>query len=905
MPSESDVAVGVLHSLTGPMSVSERSLVEAAGMAIDEINLAGGILGRRIHAIVKDGASEPEKFANHAREMIQTNHVVSLFGCWTSDSRKAVKSVVEELNALLWYPVQYEGLEESEHIVYTGCCLNQQIEPAVRWLLEQGKRRCLLVGSDYVFPRVANGLIASMVSAAGGSVVSDFYFPLGGVDFSALAAQLPTLMPDAIFNTLNGESNFAFFRQIHAAGVRSDGLPIMSFSLAEGEQAVIAKEGMGHHTCWSYFESLDIPENRAFVRRFQQRFGESSRISDPVVAAYSQVFLWKQAVERAQSFDPEAVNKSVVGLRYESPGGLIEIQHNRHVKKTAYIGRGLKDGQFEVVWRSDAQIEPKPWLGVEDLDLPTRELIKGVLQQFPQAIYHANQLESEIALRKVAEGELKETTERLNLAQSVADIAIWDWNLLNDRAWVNEEYRSICDLPPAVCPSYQSFLTQVLPEDRADYEAVVRRALSGGGDIDAECRIRGAQDGKIRWLRSRGKVFFDEYRRPVRAMGALWEITAFKQAQEVLLEKAEVRYRRIVETSLEGIWLIDRQAKTTFVNDRMAKMLGYLPEEMRWRVLTDFTDNEWKPVAEEKLIARERGDVEALDFKFKRKDGSDLWTLLSCRPVFDNGNDGGALLMVTDFTERQRLQDQIKQNMRLLEENDRRKNEFMATLAHELRNPLATINLATEFVSANLETATAIGDEDRAALKRAVRQGKHLARLVADLVEVSRITTGKIELNRTTVDLVTLVPQAVELIQEKVNKKGLALSMSLPDEPLMVSGDSVRLIQVFCNLLDNAVKFTSAGGRVELKAMREGSEAIVVIRDNGVGIEKEQLSSIFELFHQMKHGADRNVEGLGIGLALSRQLVKLHGGEIDAQSEGVGRGSEFTVRLPLAAAPQD
>jgi PAS domain S-box-containing protein len=381
------------------------------------------------------------------------------------------------------------------------------------------------------------------------------------------------------------------------------------------------------------------------------------------------------------------------------------------------------------------------------------------------------------------------------------------------------------------------------------------------------------------------------------ALDALSE-QASKDRQETLLRKSEERYRRIVETSLEGIWLIDAQARTSFVNPRMAEMLDYSSEEMFGRRFTDFLDESLQSLSASQL---EGSGGRPQDVRFRRKDGSDLWALLSWCAIYEEGVYAGALAMVMDFTERKRLQGQIESQMSLLEEADRHKNEFLATLAHELRNPLATVNLVTERVEGHLATNSGNRAEDIAALKRAIRQGKHLARLVDELVQVSRITTGKIDLHMEAVDLVTLIPEAAEVIEAKMEQKRIVFTMRMPETSLPVQGDPVRLAQVFGNLLDNAAKFTEPGGRIELVAYRDDAEAVVTVRDNGRGIPPDQLDSIFELFQQMKHGTERKAEGLGIGLALARQLVELHDGGIDATSEGPGCGALFTVRLPLAS----
>lgn len=503
-----------------------------------------------------------------------------------------------------------------------------------------------------------------------------------------------------------------------------------------------------------------------------------------------------------------------------------------------------------------------------------------------------------ITARKVAEDALRKSSERLQLAQSVAHVGIWDWNLQTGVAWVNEEYHAICNLPPEATPSYESFLAQVVPEDKEGYDLAIRTALSGSGEIDAECRIRGVLDGDMRWLRSRGKIFRDDDGTAVRGMGALWDITEIKQAQQSLLEKSEAGYRRIVETSLEGICLIDAEGKTHFVNPRLTDMLGVAPGTVLGRPFIDFIDDEWREAALETLHMPHQ-TASAQEMKFLGGNGSELWGLLNCRPIFEGGAYAGSLVMVSDFTDRKRLQDEVQANIRQLKESDRRKNEFLATLAHELRNPLATISLAVEKLGARLQPGVLASQDDQAALERVVRQTKHLSRLVDELLQVSRINSGKIDLHEEVCDLVDLIAEALAFGQPKISGKEIELNVLLPDQPLLVFADPVRLVQIFGNLLDNAAKFTPRRGRIDVVAKAEGANVVVAVKDNGLGLTPDQLSSAFELFRQMKHGQDRNSEGLGIGLALARRLAELHGGEVFARSDGEGRGSEFSVRLPL------
>lgn len=361
------VRVGILHSLSGTMAISEAPLVDAELMAIDEINHKGGILGRLIKPVIEDGESNPAKFERKARKLIRLGQVSTIFGCWSSLCRKAVLPVLEELNALLWYPVKYEGLECSKNIFYIGSVPNQQIEPALTWLLSHKREQFYLLGSDEVFSRTANKIVKAQLKHQGGKVIGEKYVPLGTKKFTDIISTIQQIRPDVVFNTLNGDSNIAFYRQYQDSGITADEIPIMAVNIAEAELQKIGEAALGHYASWSYFQSLDTPRNRRFIQNIRARYGALAVTSDPIEAAYTQVYLWKQAVELAQSFEVERVRVAAYGQSFEAPGGLVQIEPNHHVGKTCRIGQILPKGQFRILWNSKNSIKPLPWLGVEEL----------------------------------------------------------------------------------------------------------------------------------------------------------------------------------------------------------------------------------------------------------------------------------------------------------------------------------------------------------------------------------------------------------------------------------------------------------------------------------------------------------------------------------------------------------
>ncbi len=360
---ENEIKVGVLHSLSGTMSISEVAVKDGTLMAIDEINAKGGLLGKKIVPVVEDGASDWPTFAEKAKKLILKDKVVVVFGCWTSASRKAVLPVFEKNDHLLFYPVQYEGLEASKNIIYTGAAPNQQIMPSVTWLLEKGKKKFYLLGSDYVFPRTANLIIKAQLKAEGGVLVGEEYTPLGHTEYSTVISKIKAAKPDVIYNTLNGDSNVAFFKQLRAAGVTSAEIPVMSVSIAEDELRGIGAEiCTGDYAAWNYFMSMKTPENKVFVEKYKARYGADRVTDDPIEAGYFGVYLWAEAVKKAGSTDVDKVREAVRGVSFDAPEGMVAVDPvNNHTSKIVQIGQIKKDGQFEIVWSTGKPVTPDPF----------------------------------------------------------------------------------------------------------------------------------------------------------------------------------------------------------------------------------------------------------------------------------------------------------------------------------------------------------------------------------------------------------------------------------------------------------------------------------------------------------------------------------------------------------------
>ena len=361
--AKSGIKIGVLHSLTGTMAASETPLVDALSLAVEEANQSGGANGQQIKMVVADCRSDADYCAQQAERLITHEGVQALFGCWTSACRKAVKTVVEKHHHLLFYPLQYEGLEQSPDIIYTGAAPNQQIIPMVLWALRNKGKRFYLIGSDYIFPRTANLMVKDMQLAQGGQLLGERYVPLGASDMTAVAQEIVAQHPDFVLNTLNGDSNLYFFRALHAAGIDPEKTPVFSTSLTEVGLAAMGTDlAAGHYAAWNYFQSLENDENNAFVARFRQRFGKGRVLDDPMAASYIGVKLWVDAIRSQGSTDLAMLKTALAQQTLLAPQGIVAVDYNtRHLWKKAYIGKARADGQFEIVWQSAQQIHPAPF----------------------------------------------------------------------------------------------------------------------------------------------------------------------------------------------------------------------------------------------------------------------------------------------------------------------------------------------------------------------------------------------------------------------------------------------------------------------------------------------------------------------------------------------------------------
>jgi urea transport system substrate-binding protein len=365
------IKVGILHSLSGTMAISETTLKDTMLMLIDEQNKQGGLLGKKLEPVVVDPASNWPLFAEKARELIEKDKVAAVFGCWTSVSRKSVLPVFEELNSLLFYPVQYEGEESSKNVFYTGAAPNQQAIPAVDYLMNEiGVKRWVLAGTDYVYPRTTNKILEAYLKAKG---VADAdiminYTPFGHSDWQSIVSNIKKFgsagKKTAVVSTINGDANVPFYKELGNQGISAEDIPVVAFSVGEEELSGIdTKPLVGHLAAWNYFMSVDDPANDAFIDSWHKFIKNDDRVTnDPMEAHYIGFNLWVKAVEKAGSTDTDKVAKAMIGLSVPNlTGGTAKMLKNHHITKPVLIGEIQDDGQFSVVWKTDKEVPGDAW----------------------------------------------------------------------------------------------------------------------------------------------------------------------------------------------------------------------------------------------------------------------------------------------------------------------------------------------------------------------------------------------------------------------------------------------------------------------------------------------------------------------------------------------------------------
>ena len=373
------IKVGILHSLSGTMAISETVLKDTVLMAIEEINAKGGVMGKKLEPVIVDPASNWPLFAEKTKQLLGQDKVSVIFGCWTSVSRKSVLPVVEEMNGLLFYPVQYEGEELSKNVFYTGAAPNQQAIPAVDYLMSKaggGAKRWVLLGTDYVYPRTTNKILRAYLKSKGvkDTDIDEKYTPFGHSDYQTIVADVKKFSQGgktAVVSTINGDSNVPFYKELGNAGLKAKDVPVVAFSVGEEElRGVDTKPLVGHLAAWNYFQSIKSPANTEFIKKWSA-YAKAKKLpgsdkpltNDPMEATYIGINMWKQAVEKAKSTDTDKVIAAMAGQTFNAPSGIVSKmdEKNHHLHKAVFIGEIKADGQFNVVWKTPGPVKAKPW----------------------------------------------------------------------------------------------------------------------------------------------------------------------------------------------------------------------------------------------------------------------------------------------------------------------------------------------------------------------------------------------------------------------------------------------------------------------------------------------------------------------------------------------------------------
>jgi PAS domain S-box-containing protein len=585
---------------------------------------------------------------------------------------------------------------------------------------------------------------------------------------------------------------------------------------------------------------------------------------------------WNRGAEELYGFD---ATEALCRLPHE-------LLQTRHPCPFGQIESTLRD---QGLWEGEVQQRAKD--GRTLVVSSKLQLVRG--ENGIERIIESNR---DITTQKQVEAELRDSQATLQLAKDAAKMGMWDWDLATGALVWSDSCKALFALPLDTLMTYDVFLAAIHPEDRARIDRSVKTALETRTDYDVQMRVPWP-DGTVHWVAARGRAFFDAAGTPVRMAGMALDVTERERAQEAL-RRSEQRVRAMFDNAGIGIVEVDGQDRFVAVNERLCQILGYRRDELLGMSVHELTAPEDRSLSDELNAHLHEGRHDRIDYekRYLRRDGTSLWVHVTVSALRDAaGRFLGSIGTVEDIAARKAIEAERARLVETLRENDRRKNDFLGMLSHELRNPLAPIRNSLYILSRSPPG----GEQARRALRVIDRQVHHTTRLVDDLLDVTRISRGKIRLQCERLDLPALVAGTAEDHRELFAKSGITLDVIAVDESIVVYVDPTRVAQVIGNLLQNAVKFTPRGGRATLSVERTEGFGVVTMRDTGAGIAPELLSRLFEPFMQAEVTLDRNAGGLGLGLALVKGLVELHGGSVSADSDGPGKGATFVIRLPL------
>ncbi|WP_415718352.1 transporter substrate-binding protein [Maridesulfovibrio sp.] len=920
MPSH--IPIGFLHSLKGPLSNTERMLVDAALLAVDEINERGGLLGKQVLPYVGEELAPDSDFGKEAKKLLREKKVLSLFGCRTSTSRKQVKPVVEQEGSLLWYPGQYEGLEQSPNIIYTGSCMNQQIVPMIRWALSTGKKRIALIGSDHVFPRTANKLISSMLTETDATIVYESYHPLECQDFAPVFDALSETTPDLIINSINGYGNIPFFEQLQLFPNLAQPDLICSLSCSETLFSMLTYHPKGQLACWGYFQSIDNPANKQFLAKLKGIGCEIA--SDPLATAYSQVMLWASIVNRIGSCDPADILRNIPGSTVDSPLGSLEIQPNHHVLRTGYLGRSNEFGQFDILWQTEEPIMPLPWLGVESSELPFKELIIQVLSQVPEDFTMRANLEAEIVSRKKLAAELAESEQRFKEIAKASPVGLIITDLSGNVQYANSRATEMCNttLDWMIKNGWTHFLRMkdklLIFQKWFNSKALTNDRL--------EFRIQ-RQDSTDLWVLAQIVEMDNTNDKMSGYIISLTDITPTKDA--------ELEYKRlsaVIDQAAEAITITDTSGTITYVNPAFEVLSGYSSEEVIGQKPSMIRSDEHEEKFYEEIWgAISRGQVWKGRMVSINKAGNRFTQDAIIAPVRDeHGLIVNFVSVARDISQQLVIEAQLRQAQKL-----ESIGELAAGIAHEINTPTQYVATNVKFLEdsfpeiienlnilnsiRNIETKNKSWEEidslisnmmDEEELKflaedipNAIKESTEGLRRIAEIVKSVKQLAYPGETQKSYHDLNEIIYDAVTVSTNEW-KYVAEVEMDLDEELPPLFCLKGEMGQVILNLIVNSAHAIeqsnshaeSGKGLILIKSYVENDAILLEIKDTGCGMPKNIIKKAFDPFFTTK----KIGKGTGQGLAIAYNvIVNIHGGNIVLESEE-GVGTTIIITLPIS-----
>lgn len=862
--------IGVLHSRTGTLALGENALIDATLLAVDEINKIGGVLNRPIEAIVEDTQSDPNIFEKKVKNFVNQG-ITTLFGGWSSTARKLAIPILEAHNALLFYPVQYEGLEYSPAVFYSGACPNQQIKPAVEWLLAQGKKRFFLLGMDYVFPRVCHTLLKAQIAREGGVVVGEALPALENQDFSSIIQQIQAMESDVVFSTLNGDANLAFYNQYQSAGIDAANLPVMAISISEQELQMIGQAAVGHYATWNYFQSLPIAENTAFIQKFQRRYGNHRVTCDPVAAAYTQVYLWRQAVEAAGSLDCDRVREAMLNQAFEGPGGRVTVSANHHLNKPVYIGQIQADGQFLIVHDQFQTIPPEPWLGVEKEKLSNAQVIIDLLAEVPRSIQYSCQLEKKTRDLTVANKQLHELNQRVELL----------------RRNLSGQIRKSLDL--------ETILNTAVKEIRSLLSADICQFLWYQRQGDR--LVQQTSYASYHHSQQPNPTIEDALLQAVQSIYHDWVESSGNEVKLKLFQAMDLHQQALplAQDVLTEIEIGSTVIVPVYANcDRLGVLICLQQQPSAW---TSIKIELLEDVADQLAIAIDHANL-----------------YIAAQSAAQRAEQQAHKLENTLLTLRETQAQLIQvEKMSGL-------GRMVAGIAHEVNNPVTFIHNNLTHVAKYSEdllrlvdcyaeslpdkpiTVQAIEEEIeldflRADLPAVVQSMKKGTQRIRDIVLSLRNFSRLDETGLKPVNLHEGIESTLLILKHRLQGQSpITIRKQYGDlEPIVCHANQIN--QVILNLLTNAIDALSLG-KVDNPTIVIDTEitaefVTIAVWDNGPGIDPEVQTKIFDPFFTTKPVG----QGTGLGLSTSYQIITQHNGQITVEST-IGKSTKFLIKLP-------